>query len=248
MKKFIAFTAILSLFISCGGSTDQGELVGVKGAKWNPEKPFGMTLIPGGSFIMGKSDDDIAHLEDATNIKTVTVRSFYMDETEITNSEYRQFVEWVKDSTMRVRLAILADEMGLKPGEGNDTGKGKNVQSIGDFAFNDADPEKMNAYDKYMYDNYYSIGNDDDPYASRKLNKKIKLIKDPKLYPDEYYTEVMDTMYLPLEASFNGVRTMDINKLKFRYSWMDIAAAAKVKSEKRKDFVRTEQVRLLLLL
>ncbi len=28
--------------------------------------------------------------------KTVTVRSFYMDDTEITNSEYRQFVEWVQ--------------------------------------------------------------------------------------------------------------------------------------------------------
>jgi formylglycine-generating enzyme required for sulfatase activity len=39
--------------------------------------------------------------------KTVTVRSFYMDETEITNSEYRQFVDWVKDSTMRMELAKL---------------------------------------------------------------------------------------------------------------------------------------------
>jgi uncharacterized iron-regulated protein len=39
-------------------------------------------------------------------LKTVNrVRSFYMDE--LTNSEYRQFVEWVKDSTMRVRLATL---------------------------------------------------------------------------------------------------------------------------------------------
>jgi hypothetical protein len=38
--------------------------------------------------------------------------------------------------------------------------------------FNDADPEKMTAYDKYMYDNYYSIGTADDPYAGRKLNKK----------------------------------------------------------------------------
>jgi hypothetical protein len=34
-----------------------------------------------------------------------------MDETEITNSEYRQFVEWVKDSTMRCELAKLADEL-----------------------------------------------------------------------------------------------------------------------------------------
>jgi hypothetical protein len=94
-----------------------------------------------------------------------------MDETEITNSEYRQFVEWVKDSTMRVRLAILADMMGIKAGDG----KGKNSGSIGDFAFNDADPEKMTAYDKYMYDNYYSIGTDDNPYAGRKLNRDVKL-------------------------------------------------------------------------
>ena len=243
MKKFIAFTAILTLLIGCGKISDKGELVGVKGAKWHPEKPYGMTLVPGGSFIMGKSDADVANVGDATT-KTVTVRSFYMDETEITNREYRQFVEWVKDSTMRVRLAILADETGVKPGAGAAKGKGKNAGSIGDFAFNDQDPTKMTAYDKYMYDNYYSIGTDDDPYAGRKLNRKVKLIKDTKLYPDEYYTEVMDSMYLPLEASYNGLRTIDVDKLKFRYSWMDIQAAAKAKVGKRKDFIRTEQVKV----
>ena len=238
MKKFIAFSAILSLLIGCGGSSDKGELVGVKGAKWNPEKPYGMTLVNGGSFIMGKSDEDVAHVLDAQT-KTVTVRSFFMDETEITNSEYRQFVNWVKDSTMRVRLAILAEETGQKPAIAS--GKGKTAGSIGDFAFNDADPDKMTAYDKYMYDNYYSIGTDDDPYAGRKLNKKIKLINDTKLYPDEYYTEVMDSMYLPIEESFNGLRTIDVKKLKFRYSWMDIQAAARDKQGKRKDYIRTEQ-------
>jgi gliding motility-associated lipoprotein GldK len=245
MKKFIAFTAILTLLIGCGKISDKGELIGAKGAKWHPEKPYGMTLVPGGSFIMGKSDADVASVGDAST-KTVTVRSFYMDETEITNREYRQFVEWVKDSTMRVRLAILADESGIKPGAGaaNGKGKGKSSGSIGDFAFNDQDPEKMTAYDKYMYDNYYSIGTDDDPYAGRKLNRKVKLIKDTKLYPDEYYTEVMDSMYLPLEASYNGLRTIDVDKLKFRYSWMDIQAAAKAKVGKRKDFIRTEQVKV----
>ena len=241
MKKFIAFTAIITLLVGCGKTSDKGELVGVKGAKWHPEKPYGMTLVPGGSFIMGKPDDDLADIEDAPT-KTVTVRSFYMDETEITNSEYRSFVEWVKDSTMRVRLAILAEESGQKPGATN--GKGKNTGSIGDFAFNDSDPEKMTAYDKYMYDNYYSIGTDDDPYAGRKLNRKVKLIKDTKLYPDAYYAEVMDSMYLPIEESFNGLRTMDVNKLKFRYSWLDIQSAAKSKTGKRKDFIRTEQVKV----
>ena len=123
MKKFIAFTVISALLVGCGGSSDKGELVGVKGKKWHPEKPFGMTLVPGGSYIMGKSDDDLANVGDAPT-KTVTVRSFYMDETEITNSEYLQFVAWVKDSTMRVRLAILADEVGGGGTAGGD-GKGK---------------------------------------------------------------------------------------------------------------------------
>ena len=140
MKKFIAFAVISALLVGCGGSSDKGELVGVKGKKWHPEKPFGMTLVPGGSFIMGKSDDDLANVQDAPT-KTVTVRSFYMDETEITNSEYREFVEWVKDSTIRVRLAILADEVGGGGTAGGGTAKGKSGKggSIGDFAFNDSE-------------------------------------------------------------------------------------------------------------
>ena len=242
MKKFISFSVILAMLVGCGGSSDKGELVGVKGKKWHPEKPYGMTLVPGGSFIMGKSDDDLANVQDAPT-KTVTVRSFYMDETEITNSEYREFVEWVKDSTIRVRLAILADEVGGGGTAGAAKG-GKSSGSVGDFAFNDADPAKMTAYDKYMYENYYSVGTDDDPYAGRKLNRKVKLIKDTSKYPDEYYTEVMDTMYLPVAESFNGLRTIDVNKLKFRYSWMDIQAAAKAKTGKRKDFIKTEQTKV----
>jgi hypothetical protein len=43
----------------------------------------------------------------------------------------------------------------------------------------------------------------------------VQLIKDPKSYPDEYYVEVMDSMYLPIEASYNGLRTIDVDKLKF---------------------------------
>lgn len=244
MKKFISFSVIVAMLVGCGGSSDKGELVGVKGKKWHPEKPYGMTLIPGGSFIMGKSDDDLANIHDAPT-KTVTVRSFYMDETEITNSEYREFVEWVKDSTIRVRLAILADEVGGGTAGAAPGGKSsKNAGSIGDFAFNDADPAKMTAYDKYMYENYYSVGTDDDPYAGRKLNRKVKLIKDTSKYPDEYYTEVMDTMYLPVAESFNGLRTIDVNKLKFRYSYMDIQAAAKAKTGKRKDFIKIEQTKI----
>jgi gliding motility-associated lipoprotein GldK len=240
MKNFIAYIAIIALFVGWGKSGDKGELVGKKGKKWYSEKPYGMSLIRGGSFIMGKSDQDLVGVEDAP-VKTVSVPSFYMDETEITNSEYRQFVEWVKDSTIRLRLAILADLNGQKA---DVNGKSKNTGSIGDYAFIDSDPTKMNAYDKYMYDNYYSLGIGDNEYAGRKINKKVKLINDPSKYPDEYYSEVMDSMYLPLEASYNGVRTLDVDKLKFRYSWLDIQAAARSKGGKKQDFIKTEQVKV----
>ena len=244
MRKFIALTVISAILVGCGGSSDKGELVGVKGKKWHPEKPYGMTLIPGGAFIMGKAEEDVANVQDAPT-KTVTVRSFYMDETEITNSEYLQFVEWVKDSTIRVRLAIMADmEGGGGTADATGGGRGKKAGSIADYAFNDADPEKMTAYDKYMYENYYSVGTDDDEYAGRRLNRKVKLMTSTADYPDALYAEVMDTMMIPLAEAYNGNRTIDVDKLKFSYSWMDIQAAAKAKSGKRKDFIRKEQIKV----
>ena len=83
MKKLIAIIAITTLVASCSSNRDRGELVGAKGKKWYPEKPYGMTLVPGGSFIMGKSDDDFVAVNDAP-ARTVTVSSFYT-KTEITN-------------------------------------------------------------------------------------------------------------------------------------------------------------------
>ncbi|MBH13334.1 MAG: gliding motility lipoprotein GldK, partial [Leeuwenhoekiella sp.] len=229
MKKFIAFIAMVSLLVSCGRN-DRGELVGVKGKKWNPEKPYGMTLVSGGAFIMGKSDDDIAAIKNAPT-KTVTVRSFYMDETEITNSEYRQFVSWVRDSVIRARLAIEADLMGETPGTGG----------IGEYAFQDYDPDNMTPYEQYMYDNYYSLSDD---YSDRKLNWNVDLIEDPMDYPDEYYVSVMDTMYIPLEEAYNGQRTVDVEKLVFKYKYLDMEAAARQKKGSRKDFIITEETKI----
>ena len=54
MKKISLYILLIAVAISCG-SNDQGELVGVRqGKKWHPETPRGMTLVPGGSFTMGK--------------------------------------------------------------------------------------------------------------------------------------------------------------------------------------------------
>ncbi|VAV84226.1 GldJ [hydrothermal vent metagenome] len=229
IKKLVLFTAVLAFITSCG-TGDKGELVGIKGKKWHPEKPYGMTLVPGGAFIMGKSDDDLAGVKDAPT-KTVTVRAFYMDETEITNAEYRQFVEWVRDSTIRTKLAILADEVGETDPESD---------GIGQFAFKDADTTDMSVYEKYMLDNYSGMG--DDYYEGRKLNHDVDLIFDTDEYPDEYYAEVMDSMYLPLEESYNGQRTWDVRKFKFQYTTMDIQTAAKYRELRRSDVIEKREI------
>ncbi len=231
MKKLLLSSiAFVFLLTSCGSGT-KGELVGAKGNKWYPEKPYGMELIPRGAFIMGKSEEDQAKLLNAPT-KTVTVRSFYMDDTEITNSEYRQFVEWVKDSITRTRLAILADELGIGAEEGG----------IGDYAFKDADTTKLSAYDKYMLDNYSGMG--DNFYEGRALNKDEELVWDVSEYPDEYYTEIMDSMYIAEDQSYNGLRTIDVTKLKYKYNWMDIEAAARSKTGSRKDFIIQEELEI----
>ena len=230
MKKLIAFTAIILTLYSCNTS-DRGELIGTQGKQWHPEKPFGMTLVPGGSFIMGKSDDDFVAVNDAPT-KTVTVRSFYMDETEITNAEYRQFVYWVRDSTVRLKLAILADEVGATPGD----------EGIGEFAFVDQENEEMSPYDQYMYDNYFGMG--DDFYAGRVINNNLDIQWDTANYPDEYYAEVMDTMYIPSEEAYNGQRTIDVTKLNFQYTYMDMQAAARDDSKRRKEFIIKEDVNI----
>lgn len=64
--------------------------------------PFGMSYIDRGSIIIG-SDDEIG--QESTPAKRVSVEAFWMDETEITNNEYRQFVYWVRDSIARTMLS-----------------------------------------------------------------------------------------------------------------------------------------------
>lgn len=229
-KLLLSSIALVFLLTSCGSkSKSKGELVGVQGKKWYPEKPYGMELIPRGSFIMGKAEEDQAQVLNAPT-RTVTVRSFYMDDTEITNSEYRQFVEWVKDSVVRTQMAILSDQLGMTPED----------EGIGEYAFMDADTTKLSEYDKYMLDNYSGLG--ETGYEGRALNKNIDLVWDVEDYPDEFYTEIMvDSIYLPDEETYNGQRTIDVKKLKYKYNWMDIESAARAKSGSRKDFIRTEE-------
>lgn len=69
---------------------------GVKAtAKKNQEAGPGLVFVEGGTFTMGKVEDDVMH--DWNNSPNQQhVQSFYMDETEVTNAMYLEYLDWTK--------------------------------------------------------------------------------------------------------------------------------------------------------
>ncbi|GHV50153.1 gliding motility lipoprotein GldK [Bacteroidia bacterium] len=81
-----------------------GEVTGARSVAVNEPAPYGMILIKRGAFEMGPSDkDSLWGMTPET--KGVSFDAFWMDQTETTNAQYRQFVHWVRDSIIRERLA-----------------------------------------------------------------------------------------------------------------------------------------------
>jgi len=55
----------------------------------------GLIFIQGGTFTMGRVEQDVMY--DWNNVpRRVTVASFYMDETEVSNLDYREYLFWIK--------------------------------------------------------------------------------------------------------------------------------------------------------
>lgn len=103
---FIALAMLSSCFGGRRASSGNrgGELVGVSGKGFVEPTPYGMTMVKRGFLKMGLEKED--SLWGKQNVvKAISVDGFWMDETEVTNSEYRQFVYWVRDSILRTRLA-----------------------------------------------------------------------------------------------------------------------------------------------
>jgi formylglycine-generating enzyme required for sulfatase activity len=108
MKKLYSLLVLLPILYGC--PTVEGNLVGVKGRDvFDPDilgpgrLPFGMVYVKSGGYQAGMDDQDIMGLYTGQK-KTVSVQAFYMDATEISNNEYRQFVNWVRDSIAREKL------------------------------------------------------------------------------------------------------------------------------------------------
>jgi gliding motility-associated lipoprotein GldK len=94
----------------CGSSGPQGQLVGASnGINYAAPVPLGMVYVPSGVMIIGNSDQDVRAAFDAEN-RTLQMTGFYMDATEITNAEYRQFTNYVRDSIAHTALGDFKDD------------------------------------------------------------------------------------------------------------------------------------------
>jgi len=113
MKRNLPIIVIALLLVAC--NKPAGELVGL-GTKdsFHEAQPYGMVFIKRGSFLMGANDQSAIGAINTKSIN-VTVDAFWMDECEITNDKYKQFVYWVRDS-IALRLLVIGgkDEFRMK--------------------------------------------------------------------------------------------------------------------------------------
>jgi formylglycine-generating enzyme len=108
MKKTLIHGLSVALFglalASCGGKKEKSSTTGwnYNDQKWGgfekldydgQETGPNLVLIEGGTYTMGVTDQDVTY--EWNNVsRRVTVSSFYMDETEITNTDYREYMYW----------------------------------------------------------------------------------------------------------------------------------------------------------
>lgn len=101
MASVILASCLSPRSASSGGG---GEVTGTGGMAYSEPTPYGMVLVKKGSLKVGtEQTDTLWGVEIPT--REISVDGFWMDATEVSNSKYRQFVYWVRDSIIRERLA-----------------------------------------------------------------------------------------------------------------------------------------------
>jgi len=240
MKINNAVYFLFLVFIyGCGGSGN-GELIGVQDRPvWNPTDPYGMVFVPQGSFNMGPGYQDVPYAN-ARKSKTVSVAAFYMDETEITNNEYRQFVFWVRDSIAHV---ILANN----PPEG-ETFPDNAIGGITDFKkdggymyrYEDKNHKEVAEGEEYTLKHFPAHDRNDRHKDVGDANKGARVNWDKEI--DYNSREVMDRLiegglYNAQTSRYYGRRTLNTDALHFTYEDIDVRSGAK---KDNRDWNKTE--------
>jgi gliding motility-associated lipoprotein GldK len=124
-----------------------GEIVASNRRGWTQPTPYGMVLVPSGSYMMGQADEEISRAGINFN-KRVTVSAFYMDDTEITNHEYRQFT----NSLLKDSVSVLGEDKIMTSYYPDTT-----VWNA-DFTFHNGDPMTEYYFSSPAFDQYPIVG------------------------------------------------------------------------------------------
>jgi formylglycine-generating enzyme len=215
--------ATASLFASCGGgasSNPQGQVTGVTyKTNYNVPVPLGMTWVPSGVMRMGASDQDMKNGGDSKT-RAVQMFGFYMDATEISNAEYRQFTEWVKDSTTH---AVLGDYRDLPDGSQIIDWKKKikwGSEDVQDAMSTYYIPAEQSVWGKKEFDNRGKLIYHYENYDYDEMNKaKIdvarstfkKAIHNTQVYPDTtVWVKMFSYAYNePIAQQYNWFKAFD---------------------------------------
>ena len=235
----LRYAAIAStvVFIACGPG-DTGDLVGVQGrSPWFHPEPPGMVYVKSGTFHTGQGGQDVFQSYLEPN-KQMTISGFWMDETEITNNEYRQFVAYVMDSMARSYLNNYDPDavtltLAKKPIEPTSRAA-LYVQRDNSDEF---DPE----YDPNAVDNEgnpLKYQNETEYLDWKYKNQTAGMNFDKILY---------DSMFYQGNERFQFKRQVDTRKLMYHYQWVDLVLAANIDRDKynpknRSQFIVNEDV------
>lgn len=211
-RRFVLFALVALSFaaVSCKRSTSRSASTGWKynDQKWGGFEKLdyagqitGPNLVPieGGTFVMGLTEEDVNYEWDNVP-RRVTVSSFYMDETEVANIDYREYIFWLKrvygENSPEVAKKALPDTLVWRE----------------ELAYNE--PLIYNYFRHPAYDNYPVVGvswvqaNDYCKWRTNRVNEMLlieKGILNPS--PDQKGSESFDT-----KAYLVGQYQGDVNK------------------------------------
>lgn len=113
LRRLAAPVLAAGLLGGCGQDEDESSEKAAPKVETAPQSIEGMVWIPGGTFLMGS----YSGMENEQPVHEVTLKGFYADVTEVTNAQFRKFVEetgyvtQAEQEMTEAQKAVLPQEM-----------------------------------------------------------------------------------------------------------------------------------------
>ena len=154
----IALSATGCGFFGGGGTGHHGELTSVLDRpEWDQYQPMSMVQIPAGSFHMGQNDQDVPYSQIAHQ-KQITISSFYMDDMEINNNKYRQFLYGPTDNERKGSKVVYEALLDTIDPTMIDVVVPDTAVWVRDFAYSYNEPLLENYFWHPAFDDYPVVG------------------------------------------------------------------------------------------